>query len=113
MPALAHHRLRARDLARTCRSLVHAADAIRPIHVAACVAVASRQDETSPGEQLFAQAGEMGEHASSFPTPRVGLRNLARDLYEIGAMEDDSMQALGAFVAAAEGLEVEACRTGG
>jgi hypothetical protein len=59
---------------------------------------------------VFAQMGEMGEHSSSFPTPRLGLRNLARALYEQGVIEDDTMQALGAFVASELGLEIEACR---
>jgi hypothetical protein len=57
----------------------------------------------------FAQTGEMGEHASSYESPRLGLRNLARALHELGIIADDSMQALGAFVAEAEGLAVEAC----
>lgn len=59
--------------------------------------------------QVFARLGEMGEHASEFPTPRLGLRNLARALYEQGILEEDSMQALGAFVASALGLSIEAC----
>jgi hypothetical protein len=57
----------------------------------------------------FAQMGEMGEHSSSFPTPRLGLRNLARSLAEAGAIPDDSMQSLGAFVADQLGLTIEAC----
>jgi hypothetical protein len=60
--------------------------------------------------KVFAQMGEMGEHASSFPQPRLGLRNLARALYEQGVIEDDTMQALGAFVAAELGLTIEVCR---
>jgi hypothetical protein len=59
---------------------------------------------------VFAQMGEMGEHSSSFETPRLGLRNLARALYAQGVIEDDTMQALGAFVAAELGLDIEACR---
>jgi hypothetical protein len=59
--------------------------------------------------QVFARMGLMGEHASSFDSPRLGLRNLARALYEQGVIEDDSMQALGAFVAAELGLSIEAC----
>lgn len=59
---------------------------------------------------VFAQMGRMGEHASSYETPRLGLRNLARSLHDAGLIEDDSMAALGAFVAAAEGLEIDACR---
>jgi hypothetical protein len=53
--------------------------------------------------------GEMGEHASQQPTPRLGLRNLARALYEEGAIPDDSMQSLGKFVAEALGLSIDAC----
>jgi hypothetical protein len=60
---------------------------------------------------VFAQMGLMGEHSSSFPTPRLGLRNLARLLYEAGDIEEDSMAALGAFVADALGLSIEACGT--
>lgn len=59
--------------------------------------------------QVFAQMGAMGEHSSSFPTPRAGLRNLARLLSDAGVIPDDSMQALGAFVAAELGLEIESC----
>lgn len=59
---------------------------------------------------VFAQTGAMGEHASAQETPRLGLRNLARSLADAGALEDDSLQALGAFVAAALDLDVEACR---
>jgi hypothetical protein len=60
----------------------------------------------------FAQMGAMGEHSSSFETPRLGLRNLARALYEQGLIPDDSMQALGVFVVDELGLSVEACSTG-
>jgi hypothetical protein len=59
---------------------------------------------------VFAQMGEMGEHSSSFESPRLGLRNLARALHEAGVIEDDSMQALGAFVADELDLEIVACR---
>jgi hypothetical protein len=62
--------------------------------------------------QVFARMGEMGEHSSQFPTPRLGLRNLARQLADAGVIDDDSMQALGAFVADALGLSIDAC-TGG
>ena len=57
----------------------------------------------------FARMGVMGEHASQFETPRLGLRNLARALYEQGVIPDDTMQALGGFVVAELGLTVEAC----
>lgn len=58
---------------------------------------------------VFAQMGVMGEHSSAQETPRLGLANLARELYEAGAIADDSIQALGAFVAAELGLSLEAC----
>lgn len=59
--------------------------------------------------KVFAQTGTMGEHASQQPTPRVGLRNLARALHDAGVIDDDTMQALGAFVAGELGLSIEAC----
>ena len=58
---------------------------------------------------VFARMGYMGEHASTQPNPRWGLRNLARALAEYGVIPDDSMQALGAFVATELGLSIEAC----
>jgi hypothetical protein len=60
--------------------------------------------------RVFAQTGEMGRHASQQETPRVGLRNLARMLYENGDIPNDSMQALGAFVAEALELSIDACQ---
>lgn len=60
--------------------------------------------------KVFAQMGAMGEHSSSFDTPRLGLKNLARYLYSIDAVPDASMQSLGVFVAAELGLDIEACR---
>jgi hypothetical protein len=73
------------------------------------VAQSSEQSCWGQATKVFAQSGVMGEHASEFETPRLGLRNLARALYEQGVIEDDSMQALGAFVADELGLEIEAC----
>ena len=73
----------------------------------------------APGEKacwgqaskVFAQLepGTMGDHSSSYDTPRLGLRNLARDLYEDGVIEDDTMQALGKFVVSELGLDIKAC----
>ena len=62
---------------------------------------------------VFARFDEygMGDHASNQPNPRDGLRNLARALYEDEVIPDDSMQALGVFVATLEGLSIEACGT--
>ena len=59
--------------------------------------------------KVFAQLGAMGEHASQQPTPRAGLRNLARSLYEVGIIPNDTMAALGAFVASELGLSISAC----
>lgn len=59
--------------------------------------------------RVFAQTGVMGEHASQQPTPRLGLRNLARALADAGVIPDDSMRSLGQFVAADLGLSIEAC----
>jgi hypothetical protein len=72
----------------------------------------------APGEKacwgqatkVFAQTGEMGEHSSQQPTPRVGLRNLARYLYDEGIIPDDSMSALGVFVTTELGLSIDACQ---
>ncbi|MDO8144887.1 MULTISPECIES: hypothetical protein [Isoptericola] len=54
---------------------------------------------------VFAQMQMMGEHSSSFATPRVGLRNLARSA--LG--EDATMADLGVFVADELGLSIDAC----
>ena len=52
---------------------------------------------------VFAATGELGQHASSEPTPREGLANLARALYAQGTIPAPTMQALGAFVAGHRG----------
>jgi hypothetical protein len=74
---------------------------------------AQAQDDSACWGQataVFAQTGEMGEHASQQETPRLGLRNLARALYDAGVIPDDSMQSLGAFVASELGLSIDACQ---
>lgn len=58
---------------------------------------------------VFARTGVMGEHASQQETPRIGLRNLARDLYALGLLPDDSLESLGAFVAIEYKLSIDAC----
>ncbi len=75
------------------------------------VALASSQPASCWGQAsaVFAQLGEMGPHSSQQPNPRLGLRNLARALFEAGVIPDDTMAALGAFVADALGLSLEAC----
>jgi len=74
-------------------------------------AQAETSDEACWGQAtaVFAQMGIMGEHASNQPTPRLGLRNLARALYDAGVLADDSLQSLGAFVANELGLSIDAC----
>lgn len=59
--------------------------------------------------KVFAMMGEMGEHASQEATPRLGLHNLAVELYKMGVLPDDSLAALGAFVAEAMGMSIDAC----
>ena len=59
--------------------------------------------------KVFAQTGAMGEHSSQQPSPRLGLRNLARALYEAGVIPDDSMYSLGVFVSSELGLSIDAC----
>ena len=59
--------------------------------------------------KVFAATGELGQHASSEPTPRLGLANLARALFAEGVIPAPTMQALGAFVAAQLGLSIDAC----
>jgi len=59
---------------------------------------------------VFAQMGYMGEHSSSQATPRAGLANLARYLYnEEGAIAAPTLHALGAYVASELGLSISAC----
>ena len=72
---------------------------------------ASRNSHACWGEatQVFAQMGEMGEHASQQSTPRLGLRNVAKALFEQGVLPDDSLQALGAFLSSALGLTIDSC----
>jgi hypothetical protein len=79
---------------------------------ASTVAQAAPNDKACWGQatKVFAQMGEMGAHARQQPNPRVGLRNLARLLYADGTISDDSMQALGAFVADALDLSIDACQ---
>jgi len=59
--------------------------------------------------RVYAEMGELGEHASQQSNPRAGLRNLARYLYDEGVLVDDSMAALGQFVADELGLSIDAC----
>jgi hypothetical protein len=77
------------------------------VSVMSIVQADTSQEDACWGQasKVFAQMGEMGEHSSGFPTPRLGLRNLARAVFG----EDGTMQDLGAFVEADLGLEIDAC----
>ena len=74
-------------------------------------ALGSRSDQACWGEatQALAQLGEMGYHASQQSNPRLGLRNVARLLYDLGLLADDSLQSLGAFLSSALGLNIDSC----
>lgn len=59
---------------------------------------------------VFAQMGEMGDHASQQPTPRLGLGNLAQALFDDGVIEDNTLQALAAWLVSIDpDLTVDAC----
>ncbi|MEJ2540290.1 MAG: hypothetical protein P8188_10000 [Gemmatimonadota bacterium] len=81
------------------------------LDAAGVVAAASTNGSACWGQasKVFAQMGEMGVHSSQQPTPRLGLRNLARSLADQGLLADDSMASLGSFVANSLGLSIEAC----
>jgi hypothetical protein len=78
---------------------------------AALTASAAPNDQACWGQAtaVFAATGQLGQHASSEPTPREGLANLARALFDQGVIPAPTMQALGAFVAAQLGLSIDAC----
>ena len=59
--------------------------------------------------KVFAQTGMMGQHSSSFDNPRLGIRNLARYLFDLGVIPEDSMAALGAYVSDELGYDLSAC----
>lgn len=58
---------------------------------------------------VFAQMRLMGEHASQQPTPRFGLANLARALFDAGVLDEPTLDALGEFVANELGLDIDRC----
>lgn len=89
------------------------ADPLQPAASPAFEAEYAAAEEACWGQatRVFAQMGEMGSHASSEPTPRLGLANLARALYDAGVISEPTMAALGAFVADALGLTIDACTT--
>lgn len=58
---------------------------------------------------VFSRMGMMGQHSSQQSNPRLGLRNLARSLYELGVISEDSLASLGEYVSGELGLDVDAC----
>lgn len=87
-----------------------AVTALAVVAVPTAASAAAPQACWGQASKVFASTGVMGEHSSSQPTPRLGLRNLARALSDDGVIDDDSMAALGAFVAAELGLSIDACQ---
>ena len=83
-----------------------------PLDAAGLLAAAPTNDAACWGQasKVFAQLGEMGTHSSNQANPRLGLRNLARALFEVGVLPDDSMASLGRFVADELGLSIDACQ---
>ena len=79
--------------------------------VAPLTASAAPNDQACWGQatRVFAATGQLGQHASSEPTPREGLANLAESLFAQGVIPAPTLQALGAFVAAQLGLSINAC----
>jgi hypothetical protein len=74
-------------------------------------ALGARNEKACWGEatQALARLGEMGYHASHQDNPRLGLRNVARLLHDLGVLPDDSLQSLGAFLSSALGLSIDSC----
>jgi hypothetical protein len=95
-----------RSARATCGSAL-ASLALLPVTVTADASV--QQACWGQATKVFAQTGVMGEHASEQPSPRLGLRNLARALFEAGIIPDDSMYSLGVFVTAELDLSIDAC----
>ena len=75
----------------------------------ASAATPSNQACWGQATAVFAATGQLGQHASSEPTPREGLANLARALFDQGVIPAPTMQALGAFVAGQLNLSIDAC----
>ncbi|HSM71670.1 MAG TPA: hypothetical protein VK851_09015 [Anaerolineales bacterium] len=52
---------------------------------------------------------DLGQHSSEQSTPRSGLGNVARALYEAGLTEGPSVGDLGSFLASVDGLDETFC----
>ncbi len=92
------------------RILAGAAVAGLALVAAPTTASAAEPDCWGQLSAAFAKTGAMGEHSSQQATPRVGLPNLARALYDAGVIDAPTLTALGAFLDASDpDLNVDAC----
>jgi hypothetical protein len=53
--------------------------------------------------------GDIGEHASSQDSPRAGLGNVARLLYDLGISSGPHVSDLGSALATLDGLDATSC----
>jgi hypothetical protein len=100
-----------KKLVRIVFALLVMALVLTAVAVPATVQAANDKACWGQATKVFAKTGEMGKHASEQPTPRLGLKNLAKALADAGIIPDDSMASLGVFVATDLGLSIEACGT--
>ena len=99
---------------------------LRPIIAAACILalpgpafaapVSNSQQSATPNNcwgvvssQLAYVEGGIGEHASSQSTPRLGLGNVARLLYDLGFIQSPTVSALGSFLASLDEYDETVC----
>jgi hypothetical protein len=59
--------------------------------------------------QRAATFHDIGEHSADQSTPRLGLGNVARALFEAGLTEGPTVGDLGAFLASVDGLDETYC----
>lgn len=55
---------------------------------------------------------DLGSHASSQPTPRFGLGNVARLFFSLGIIDEPSVYVLGSYLASVDGLSATGCVSG-
>jgi hypothetical protein len=59
--------------------------------------------------QLAQVEGGLGEHSSSQSSPRSGLGNVARLFYDLGFIEEPTLNDLGAFLASLDEYDDTVC----
>lgn len=72
-------------------------------------AQATRGEPVARATKVFARTGASTSTPATRPSRGSGWRNLARALADANVIPGDSMQSLGAFVAAELGLSIDAC----